>query len=94
MPLDIFIQVLLNGVLLGGIYALVAFGLSLVYGVAHILNIAHGTLLAISGVVASLIFLKTGWNPVLIIPMIVIPVFAFGYLFHAGLLRPLALLLA
>jgi branched-chain amino acid transport system permease protein len=90
MPLDIFIQVLLNGVLLGGIYALVAFGLSLVYGVAHILNIAHGTLLAISGVVASLIFLKTGWNPVLIIPMIVIPVFAFGYLFHAGLLRPLA----
>jgi len=90
MPFDIFIQVLLNGVLLGGIYALVAFGLSLVYGVAHILNIAHGTLLAISGVVASLIFLKTGWNPVLIIPMIVIPVFAFGYLFHAGLLRPLA----
>ena len=90
LPFDIVVQVLMNGILLGGIYALVAFGLSLVYGVAHILNIAHGTLLAISGVVASLVFMQTGWHPVLIVPMIVIPVFAFGYLFHAGLLRPLA----
>ncbi|MDB5572197.1 MAG: hypothetical protein JWN93_3380 [Hyphomicrobiales bacterium] len=90
MPLEIFVQVLLSGVLLGGIYALVAFGLSLVYGVAHILNIAHGTLLAVSGVVASLIYLATGWHPLLIIPLMVAPVFLFGYVFHALLLRPLA----
>ncbi len=90
MPLEIFVQVLLSGVLLGGIYALVAFGLSLVYGVAHILNIAHGTLLAVSGVVASLIYLATGWHPLLIIPLLVAPVFLFGYMFHALLLRPLA----
>jgi branched-chain amino acid transport system permease protein len=90
MSIDILVQVLLSGLLLGGIYALVAFGLSLVYGVANILNIAHGTLLAISGVVASLIFAATGWNPILIIPLLVLPVFLFGYLFHAALLRPLA----
>ena len=90
MSIDILVQVLLSGLLLGGIYALVAFGLSLVYGVANILNIAHGTFLAISGVIASIIYLKTQWNPLLIIPVLVVPVFAFGYLFHATLLRPLA----
>ena len=50
MSFDILVQVVLSGLLLGGIYALVAFGLSLVYGVANILNIAHGTFLTISGV--------------------------------------------
>ena len=90
MSIDILVQVLLSGLLLGGIYALVAFGLSLVYGVANILNIAHGTFLAISGVIASLIYAATGWNPLLIIPALAIPVFAFGYLFHATLLRPRA----
>ena len=55
MSIDIFFLVLIGGLLLGGIYALVAFGLSLIYGVARILNIVHGTLLAISGVGPSFI---------------------------------------
>ena len=90
MSIEILVQVVLSGLLLGGIYALVAFGLSLVYGVANILNIAHGTFLAIAGVIASIIYSATGWHPLLIIPVLVIPVFIFGYLFHAALLRPLA----
>lgn len=90
MSIDILVQVVLSGLLLGGIYALVAFGLSLVYGVANILNIAHGTFLAIAGVIASIVYSKTQWHPVLIIPALAIPVFAFGYLFHVLLLRPLA----
>jgi branched-chain amino acid transport system permease protein len=90
MSIDILIQVLLGGVLLGGLYALVAFGLSLIYGVARILNIAHGTLLAITGVLASELYAATGWGPLLLMAVLVPPVFFFGYLFHAGLLRPLA----
>jgi branched-chain amino acid transport system permease protein len=90
MSIDIFFLVLIGGLLLGGIYALVAFGLSLIYGVARILNIVHGTLLAISGVVGSLLYEATHWNPLLIMAVVVPPVFLFGYVFHATLLRPLA----
>jgi branched-chain amino acid transport system permease protein len=90
MPIDIFVLVLAGGLLLGGIYALVAFGLSLIYGVARILNIAHGTLLAVTGVFASHLYAATGWHPILIMAVMVPPVFLFGYVFHAALLRPLA----
>ena len=38
MSIDIFFLVLIGGVLLGGLYALIAFGLSLIYGVARVLN--------------------------------------------------------
>ena len=84
MSIDIFALVLIGGLLLGGIYALVAFGLSLIYGVARILNIAHGTLLAITGVVASHLYAATQWHPMLIMAVMVPPVFLFGYAFHVA----------
>ena len=89
MTVDIFLQILVGGVLLGGLYAMVAFGLSLIYGVAQLLNFAHGTLLAVGGVAAAAIFSATGWNPIILIA-ILIPVFAvFGFYFYSILLRPL-----
>lgn len=85
----IIIQLLIGGVLLGGLYALVAFGLSLIYGVVRILNFAHGTLLAISGIAASVLFASYAISPALI-ALLLIPVFlVFGYLFYVYLLEPL-----
>jgi branched-chain amino acid transport system permease protein len=87
--LEALIQVLMGGVLLGGLYAMVAFGLSLIYGVVRILNFAHGTLLAVAGVCASLMYAQWHWHP-LVLMSVLIPGFAlFGWLFYIALLQPL-----
>lgn len=88
--MEVLLQVLIGGVLLGGLYALVAFGLSLIYGVVRILNFAHGTLLAVSGVAASMAYASWQFHPLLIALLLapVLGVLAFGY-YHL-LLKPLA----
>ena len=85
----ILIQLLIGGVLLGGLYALIAFGLSLIYGVARILNFAHGTLLAIAGIAASVMFAAWSLNPVLIAVVLFPVFFGFGWLMYVYLLDPL-----
>jgi branched-chain amino acid transport system permease protein len=89
MSYDVLLQVLIGGVLLGGLYALVAFGLSLIYGVVRILNFAHGTLLAVSGVMASLAFSELGMHPLLIAALLAPLIFVCAYGYYHLLLRPL-----
>ncbi len=87
--LEVLLQVAIGGVLLGGVYALAAFGLSLIYGIARILNFAHGTLLAISGVAGSLLFAAFHLHPALIALALTPVALVFGYLFYLFLLHPL-----
>jgi branched-chain amino acid transport system permease protein len=89
MSLAIFLQILVGGVVLGSIYALVAFGLSLVYGVVRILNFSHGTILVVSAIAASVLFSAFGWHPVVITAMLVPVVMTFGSAFYIVLLDPL-----
>ncbi len=89
ISLEVLAQVLIGGVLLGGLYALVAFGLSLIYGVVRILNFAHGTLLAVGGVVATLSYAAWRLHPALIALGLVPAVFLFGLVFYRALLHPL-----
>jgi len=83
------VQLLISGVLLGGLYALVAFGLSLIYGVVRILNFAHGTILAVAGIGASMAFTRWGLNPIAIAVLMLPLFFAFGYAMYVLLLQPL-----
>jgi branched-chain amino acid transport system permease protein len=47
-PPQIVLEAVLNGLLTGAVYALVALGLTLVYGVLHIINFAHGAMLTLA----------------------------------------------
>jgi len=89
MNFEVLLQVVIGGVMMGGLYAVVAFGLSLIYGVVRILNFAHGTLLAVSGVLASLAFSAWGMNPILIAILLAPLLFLCAYGYYHLLLRPL-----
>jgi branched-chain amino acid transport system permease protein len=89
MSVTILLQILVGGIVLGSIYALVAFGLALVYGVVRILNFSHGTVLVVSAIIASVLFSAFDWNPILITAMLVPVVMTFGAAFYLVLLDPL-----
>ena len=86
MSLDILFASLLNGITTGAIYALVALGLTLIYGVLHIINFAHGAALmvALYGVYG----LKStfGIDPYLALPIMVPAMFALGYALQRGVI--------
>jgi branched-chain amino acid transport system permease protein len=83
------IQVIIGGLLQGGMYALGAFGLSLVFGVLGILNVTHGDFLMLGGLLCYGAYVALGLDPLLAL-LIVIPVFfGVGCLFERILIQPL-----
>ena len=50
--MDIFVQQLINGITLGAVYAVVALGYTMVYGIIQLINFAHGELVMIGAMVA------------------------------------------
>ncbi len=88
--MEIAFQLVIAGILQGGVYALAAFGLSLIFGVSDVLNLAHGEFLMLGGLFTFLIFTATGLNPFLT-GLLMLPVaFFLGYIFDRFLMRPLA----
>ena len=76
---SILLSALLNGLTTGAVYALIALGLTLIYGVLHIINFAHGAslMMALYGVYA----LKERWgiDPYVALPLMVLAMFVLGY---------------
>ena len=58
-----WVNAIVQGVLLGGLYALFAAGLSLIFGVMRLVNIAHGDLIVLAAFVALVVVQATGLNP-------------------------------
>ena len=90
MDWTILVSAAINGLLLGGIYTLVASGLTLIYGVLHIINFAHGSMLmlAMFGVYYLLTLLKI--DPYLSMFIMVPAMFVLGYVLYKGLIGRLA----
>src|SRR5213083_778900 len=81
----ILIQQLILGLLVGGLYGLAAAGLSLVFGVLRVLNVAHGELLMLGGYVTFWLFTQLGLDPFLSVLVCAPAMFVFGLALDRGL---------
>jgi branched-chain amino acid transport system permease protein len=79
LDITILFPSVLNGLTTGAVYALIALGLTLIYGVLHIINFAHGASLMVA--LYAVYFLKEGLgvDPYLALPIVVPGMFALGY---------------
>ncbi len=85
--METVIQILISGIMLGGVYALGAMGLNLIFGVANIINFAHGEFLMLGMYVAFWIWALTGIDPYIAAPLIFAVSFALGVVFYLGLMK-------
>ncbi len=83
---NVLVQVAIVGLLTGGVYALMAAGLTLVFGVMRVINIAHGAFLIFSAYLAYWLFTLYGLDPFVSIIIIVPLLFILGVLLQSGLL--------
>jgi branched-chain amino acid transport system permease protein len=75
----LLLPALIGGLLTGGVYALVALGLTLIYGVLHIVNFAHGSLLMMAMFGAWLLATHFGLDPLAALPLMVAVMFGVGW---------------
>src|ERR1700710_2119100 len=86
----ILVPALLNGLMTGAIYALIALGLTLIYGVLHIINFAHGALLTAAMFAAFFLYKLLGLDPY-VAALILTPLFfALGYGLQRFIIGPAA----
>lgn len=86
---DTVIQLIINGLLLGGIYALLSVGLTLIFGVLEIVNFAHGEFLMISMYLTFLLFSVFGIDPYLSLIIVIPAFFLFGFAIEKILIKPI-----
>src|SRR5881398_2739681 len=82
------LQALVSGVLLGGVYALPAVGLSLIWGVMKVVNIAHGVLALLGSYLALTLFQSGHVDPLVTAAMLVPLFFLVGVLIQRVLVQP------
>ena len=78
MTIELLIQLLVSGIGMGFIFALIAIGLTLIYGVMDVINFAHGEFLMVSMYAVYLIWLMWGLDPIISVPLVAGIMFLFG----------------
>lgn len=87
MPLDIYLNVAVGGVLTGLVYGLMALGLSVIFGVVRVVNFAHGEMMSVAMYIAITLFAVFRLDPLVMLIPIAAVLFAAGYLLQAGLIN-------
>ena len=85
--MSLLAQVLVSGVLLGGLYALMALGLALVWGVLNIVNLSHGALIMLGAYVTYFLFTGAHLDPFVALPITAVVLFVVGYVIERGILN-------
>jgi branched-chain amino acid transport system permease protein len=83
----IYLQLLANGIVLGGLYASIAVGFSLVWGVLNVINILHGAFIVLGSYVAFFAYAQAGIHPFASVFIAGALLFAIGYALQAGLIN-------
>ena len=83
----LLMQVLVNGILLGGLYACMAIGFSVIWGVMNLINLAHGSMIVLGAYITYFITTQTGIDPFLTIPISGAGLFVLGFLLQKYLLN-------
>ncbi|MDH5606262.1 MAG: branched-chain amino acid ABC transporter permease [Anaerolineae bacterium] len=84
---DLLIQTLINGVLIGGIYAAMMLGFSVIWGVMGVINLAHGDFLMVGAYLTWVLNKTYGWEPFVTLIVVVPIMFLFGYLIQKVLIN-------
>ena len=82
-----WVHIIVQGGLLGGLYALFAIGLSLSFGIMRLVNIAHGDLIVLSAYIGLMVINATGVHPVATLIVVVPVMFVLGYVLQRALLN-------
>src|SRR5262245_37643992 len=90
MDLSLLADLIVSGLITGGIYAVVAIGLNLQYGLMHIMNLAHGEFLMLGAYLTYVLRNATGASPLWFLPVATLAMFGLGVLLHRLVFRRLA----
>jgi branched-chain amino acid transport system permease protein len=82
-----WVNIIIQGVLIGGLYAMFAAGLALIFGVMRLVNIAHGDLIVLAAYVALMVTTTIGLDPLTSLLLVVPAMALIGYALQRGLLN-------
>ena len=85
--MELYVQAFINGILTGGVYSLMAVGLSLIFGVMRVINFAHGDMMVWGMYLSLWLFTTLGLDPYLSIPLTGAAVFLLGVAIQRGLVN-------
>jgi branched-chain amino acid transport system permease protein len=88
VPLSVYLNVAVGGVLTGLVYGLMALGLSVIFGVVRVVNFAHGEMMTVAMYIAVTLFAAFHLDPLAMLVPIAAAMFACGYMLQKGLINP------
>jgi branched-chain amino acid transport system permease protein len=88
VPIDVYLNVAVAGILTGLVYGLMALGLSVIFGVVRVVNFAHGEMMSIAMYLTVLLFSGLHLDPLVMLVPIAAVLFVLGYALQAGLINP------